>query len=388
MNLKLDHVKDPGSMNRYLAAEGLSPMPARAKEKTASVHRDDHALSVQYLDGRWDHFFPVDTRENTALSALFFRQKTAEETLPVPLIKVAAAGIYTAMRRHNMPIPESDLPFAALVQEEVGDQGGVYIYDPSDPVLKGRLQAEQREKVKQASTSKPTWSRYALPSKRKYPLDTVEQVVAAEEWLEKNASALRIGDRYTFGRHLVARMAEMEMPDPRPSTIALSAIEPNVGLYADIEGRRALLFGELKEKLAEVQIHTASAVLSRISHALEDGESGDELVEALNAFDERMEMKAHWDKPASGIRNPIDAVYQPLPGGTPSWLMGARGPADDARQEPEFLKRIRSQEGMEKIANTVRPEIAAGLRVNPIQTWNALPERTRKVLYGVLTQGG
>lgn len=140
-----------------------------------------------------------------------------------------------------------------------------------------------------------TYTKWAMPSAQRYPLDSYADVKLATEYFDEHYNAFTPADRREYAVHLAQRLEELEMPMPEK---VASYVGHTYGPYIDIELSARVrnyegtthegAYNVLLEKRASVDPHVMLEVLAEL-----DGVSG-----AATKYDSPL-----------GFRDPFQAVY-------------------------------------------------------------------------------
>jgi hypothetical protein len=151
--------------------------------------------------------------------------------------------------------------------------------------------AEPRQQVKQAEAS-----RFALPHRQSYPIDTTEQVKRAEAYFDTYAAEFELLDRRVFAQALVARGEELGM---KVAGAALGYAGTAYGPYIDTEltARIRGFEGTGHETVYELLQEKRAEVSPLV------------MVQMLKEADQKTGADRSYGRPGVGLRDPYQAVY-------------------------------------------------------------------------------
>lgn len=138
-------------------------------------------------------------------------------------------------------------------------------------------------------------TRYALPSSRRYPLDSYSDVKTAAAYFDEHCSHFSLEDRREYAVHLAARMEELSFPlTETVSKYAGHSYGPNIDI--ELLSRARNYLGTEHEGAYEVLAEKRASVEPYV------------MLEALDALDKLSGAATKYDAPL-GFRDPYQAVY-------------------------------------------------------------------------------
>jgi hypothetical protein len=192
------------SGNVEKVAELVSSMPDSIKqayipsiEEAAGRNEDDYALVLFGKRNGFRHKFAHYNKDLTALNVQLLSQKVDE--LPDEMIKIAATHLKRAAMHFKLEFPEN-------LESFVDDLVTSNTIDVNNDIDKKAFYQKLQEHKEQ-----PTEVEYALPSKKKYPIQTEPLTKQAFAYFKNYARELDVPDRIEYAKNLLPKLAQFKM---------------------------------------------------------------------------------------------------------------------------------------------------------------------------------
>lgn len=206
--------------------------------------------------------------------------------------------------------------------------------------------------------------RYALPTKQKYPIETVEQVKTAALYFDKYIANIHPAERAAIAENMEKRASELgillENDWVHNYNRKGTAYSPDFDMHMrmrkeacaskgiDHNGKR-IRAAELLDKIASLKTHIQPK----------------EMVDLLNDFDKKASLVSDYDRK---IRDPFFTVY----GSSTNPTYDMRKIASD--MSAKQLEHVALKEGfISKLASAYGKDFADGFKQDPINVYDSMP---------------
>lgn len=216
---------------------------------------------------------------------------------------------------------------------------------------------------------------YALPSKKRYPIETEDQVKTAETYFSKYFNNIHPAERVTIANNMEKRASELSIELTNPDMVNYSrktdsSISPNFSVHMDMR----------KEACVGKTVHIGSKNINAVELLDKIASYGDpsKIVELLTDFDKKASLEGSYDKE---IRDPFYTVFGHSSNPTYSHTKIAAGLTKEqlqsAAKNNDILFRLTEKYGKSFVADFIK---------KPATTLDSMPIPDKEVIIKVINE--
>lgn len=214
---------------------------------------------------------------------------------------------------------------------------------------------------------------YALPNKKRYPIETEDQIKTAEVYFGKYFSNIRPAERVTIANNMEKRASELnfELTDPSMTNYSRStdsSVSPNFGVHMNM--RKEACLGKT------VNIGNKNIDAVELLDKIASYGKPAKIVELLTDFDKKANLEGNYDKE---IRDPFYTVFGHSSNPTYSHTKIASGLTKEQLQ-----KASNDNDILFKLTEKYGKGFVADFTKKPATTLNSMPVPDQEVIIRII----
>jgi hypothetical protein len=216
--------------------------------------------------------------------------------------------------------------------------------------------------------------RYALPTKKMYPIETVDQVKTASAYFDKYLDRLHPAERVAIADNMEKRASDLGMHLENPWLYNYSTKKSSYSPEFDMHMRmrkEACAGRKLEYNGKEVK---ADELLEKVAK-LKDRVKPKEMIEMLNDFDKKAGLASNYDK---NVRDPFFTVY----GSSINPMYDQEKIASDM-YAVKFEKIAKKESFLNKLAQAYGQSFADGFKGDPLNIYKSMPSPDKQNIVNI-----
>ena len=343
-----------GEPNRDYAVKVASEITTKSNDEVNSLLDSQFALVAITKEGSVERKFPLDSPNETWLSATYF-SNTAND-MPKEAAIVAAVNISESAKVQNVRIDDGIHKLARLYP---GVRTNSWIETNAEDDSYEDMHFEQNNIRKLARDPNRNNNKYwglVVNDQLRYPLKTEEHVKIARNYFDKNHSEFLPEERHEFANRIVARSLEYGLTDVSKDETLMK--------YAGVD------FGSkvndsIKQRIEFLDTGSINEYLNLTKSAEELGAT--QFAIALSEIDRRNGLSRYWD---NGINDPYHTTFG-------NYIKTASEKTTELDGKIITEKELSSIDN-EKFRKLFGETLLASFKKDPIQIFDSLPKPERR----------